>query len=194
MRIFRRLFRCLATVVCALLLALLCLAIAASIRFYGDRQAVSARPTAPTSEAQLRLSDAERQQVAVEFPAYYARTKEQTYLTLAERYQVYSYNEFGDFLAGGGKQADFPFVAAIRNFWGTYFLSLDKSKGEEFNWSYNFVSWVIGINLTVEYGIKFVYENTAGRITQSIAGSDTEADRFIARSWNSYARTMYKTP
>lgn len=129
----------------------------------------------------------------MEFPAYYARRKEQTYLTLAEWYQVYSYNEFGDFLAGGGKQADFPFVIAIGNFWGTYFLSLDKSKGEEFNWPYNFVSWVIGINLTVEYGIKFVYENTAGRITQSIAGSDTEADRFIARSWNGYARTLYQT-
>ena len=58
---------------------------------------------------------------------------------------------------------------------------------------YNFISWVIGINLTVEHGVKFVYENTVGRLTQSIAGSDTEADRFIAKSWNNYAKTLYQT-
>jgi hypothetical protein len=84
-------------------------------------------------------------------------------------------------------------VSAIRSFWSCYFLSLDKSRSEEFNWPYNFVSWVIGINLTVEYGVKFVYENTVGRLTQSIAGSDTEADRFIAKSWNNYAKTLYQT-
>ena len=141
----------------------------------------------------MRLSGAERQSVAREFPAAYSRRKEQTYLTLAEWSQVYSYNEFGDFLARGGRQTDFPFVSAIGNFWSDYFLSLDKSKGEEFNWPYNFVSWVIGINLTVEYGVKFAYESTCGRLTQLIAGSDTEADQFIAKSWNSYAKTLYQT-
>lgn len=194
MKIFRRLLLGLATAVGALVLALLCLAIAASIRFYGDRhQAVSARPAAPATEARLRLSDAERQHIAAEFPVFRSRSKEQTYLTLAEWYQVYSYNEFGDFLASGGKQTDFPFGAAIGNFWSYYWLSLDRSRSEPFNWPYNLVSWVIGINLTVEYGVKFAYENTAGRVTQSIAGSDTEADRFIARSWHSYARALYQT-
>jgi hypothetical protein len=194
MKILRRLFLGLATAVGAFVLALMCLAIVASIRFYSDRdQAISARPAATRTEAHLKVSDAERQRIAAEHPAYYGRRKEQTYLTLAEWTQVYSYNEFGDFLASGGRQTDFPFVSAIRGFWNSYFLSLDKSKSEEFNWPYNFVSWVIGINLTVEYGVKFAYENTVGRLTQSIAGSDTEADRFIAKSWNNYAKTLYQT-
>jgi len=194
MKILRRLFLALATAVGAFVLALLCLSIVASIRFYSDRdQAISTGPAATSSEAHLRISDAERQRIAAEHPAYYSRRKEQTYLTLAEWAQVYSYNEFGDFLASGGRQTDFPFASAIRSFWSSYFLSLDKSKSEEFNWPYNFVSWVIGINLTVEYGVKFVYENTVGRLTQSIAGSDTEADRFIAKSWNNYAKTLYQT-
>jgi hypothetical protein len=193
MKIVRRLILTLATIVCALVLALLSLSIVASIRFYSDRNpAVSAVPVATNSGTSLRLSGAERQSVAREFPAAYSRRKEQTYLTLAEWSQVYSYNEFGDFLARGGRQTDFPFVSAIGNFWSDYFLSLDKSKGEEFNWPYNFVSWVIGINLTVEYGVKFAYESTCGRLTQLIAGSDTEADRFIAKSWNSYAKTLYQ--
>jgi hypothetical protein len=192
MKIARRLFLGLATAFGILVLVLLSLSIVAPVRFYSDRHpAVSADPTATSSEALLKLSDAERLSIAAEYPAAYSRRKEQTYLTLAEWYQVYSYNEFGDFLADGGRQTDFPFGAAIRNFWSTYFLSLDKSKSEEFNWPYNFVSWVIGINLTFEYGIKFAYENTVGRLTQSIAGSNTEADRFIATSWSNYAKTLY---
>jgi hypothetical protein len=194
MRMIRRLFLGLATAVGLFVLAMLSLSIVASIRFYGDRhQVVSAGPLAASPEAGLGPSNAERQGIAAQYPAYYSRKKEQTYLTLAEWYQVYSYNEFGDFLASGGRQTDFPFGAAIQNFWSTYFLSLGKSRSEEFNWPYNFVSWVIGINLTVEYGIKFAYENTVGRLTQWIAGSDTETDKFIAASWNNYAKTLYQT-
>ena len=151
MKLLRRLFWGLATAVGAFVLALLCLAIVASVRFYSDRnQAISERPAATSSEAYPKVSEAERRSIAAEHPAYYSRRKEQTYLTLAEWAQVYSYNEFGDFLASGGRQTDFPFASAIQSFWRSYFLSLDKSKREEFNWPYNFVSWVIGINLTVE--------------------------------------------
>jgi hypothetical protein len=194
MKTFRRAFLLFATAIGALALALLSLAIVASIAFYSDRHpATSTAPVAATSEAHRPLSAAERQSISAEFPAYSSRGREQTYLTLAEWYQVYSYNEFGDFLAGGGRQTDFPFLRAIENFWDTYFLSLRKSRNEEFNWQYNFVSWVIGVNLTIEYGVKFAYENTIGRLTQLLAGSDTEADRFIAKSWNSFAKTLYQT-
>jgi hypothetical protein len=194
MKILRRLFLGLATAVGILVVALLSLSIVASIRFYSDRNpAVSTPSNPPGVGTHLRLSGTERQSIAAEYPVYYSRKKEQTYLTLAEWYQVYSYNEFGDFLARGGRQTDFPFLSAIRNFWGYYFLSLEKSKSENFNWQYNLVSWVIGINLTLEYGIKFVYENTVGRFTQFIAGSNTEADRFIANSWHNYAKTLYQT-
>ena len=192
MRVVRRLFLGLATAMATLALALLSLAIVATIKFYSDRDpALSASPLATGSDAHLRLSRTERQSIATEYPVYFSRGKEQTYLTLAEWYQVYSYNEFGGFLANGGRQTDFPFATAISNFWGCYFLSLEKSRGQEFNWQYNFVSWIIGINLTAEYGVKFAYENTVGRVTQAIAGSNTEADRFIAKSWNSYAKTLY---
>ena len=194
MKIVRRLFLSIVTIAGAVVVALLILSIVASIRFYSGRdQAVSGRFNATSLGSHPRLSDTERQSIAAEYPAYVSRSKEQTYLTLAEWYQVYSYNEFADFLADGGRQTDFPFVTAIRNFWSTYFLSLDKSRSEAFNWQYNFVSWVIGVNLTFEYATKFAYENTVGRITQLIAGSDTEADRFIAGSWSRYAKTLYQT-
>src|SRR5438552_2901853 len=130
MKFVRRLLLGIATIAGAFALALLCLSVVANVRFYSDRdQAISGRPAATNTEKRRGLSDAERQAIVAEYPAYYSRSKEQTYLTLAEWSQVYSYNEFGEFLASGGRQTDFPFVAAIRSFWSAYFLSLDKSKG-----------------------------------------------------------------
>ena len=194
MKIFRRAVLLCVTAFGVLALALSCLAIIASIIFYSDRDPVtSTAPAAANSETRRPLSAAERQSISAEYPDYFSRGREQTYLTLAEWYQVYSYNEFGDFLASGGRQTDFSFLQAIGSFWDTYFLSLRKSRNEEFNWQYNFVAWVIGINLTIEYGVKFAYENTIGRLTQSLAGSNTEADRFIAKSWNGFAKTLYQT-
>jgi hypothetical protein len=194
MKILRRAFLVFVTALGALAFALLSLAIIASITFYSDRQPATSNASAvANSEARRPLSAAERQSIVAEYPDYSSRGREQTYLTLAEWYQVYSYNEFGDFLASGGRQTDFPFLQAIGNFWDTYFLSLRKSRNEAFNWQYNFVSWVIGINLSIEYGVKFAYENTIGRLTQSLVGSDTEADRFIAKSWNGFAKALYQT-
>ena len=135
----------------------------------------------------------EMEKIRSEFPVYGSRKIEQTYLTLPEWYQVYSYNEFGDFLHSGGRQSDFPFLRSSKNFWSYYRLALKESKDEKFNWQYNFVTWVIGANLSAEYFIKSVYENTIGTITQFVSGSDTEADKFIASSWNNYAKRMYQT-
>ena len=194
MKSVRRLLLIVAVILGAFVLALVSLSTIASIRFYSGRDpTIAANPASTNSDTSPRPSVAERQAIAAEYPVYDSRGKEQTYLTLSEWYQVYSYNEFAQFLGHGGRQTDFPFIAGIRSFWSTYFLSLDKSRGQAFNWQYNFVSWLIGINLTIEYGIKSAYENTIGRVTQSIAGSDTEADRFIAASWNRYAATMYQT-
>ena len=187
MKILRRLLFALSTAIGFLVLAVLSLAIVACITFYSDRGPQS------LTGAHSGLSSVERQEIAAEYPAYVSRGKEQTWLTLAEWHQVYSYNEFGDFLASGGRQTDFPFLHEIGSFWDTYFLSLRKSRNEAFHWQYNFVSWLIGINLTIEYSIKSAYENTFGHLTQWLAGSDTGADRFIATSWNSFAGTLYQT-
>jgi hypothetical protein len=57
MKLLRRLFWGLATAVGAFVLALLCLAIVASVRFYSDRnQAISERPAATSSKAYPKVS------------------------------------------------------------------------------------------------------------------------------------------
>ena len=122
MKIVRRLLFSLSVAAGLLALTLLALAIVASNSFYAGRG-----PASPVAAPSV-LSAAERQGIAAEYPDYFGRGREQTYLTLAEWYQVYSYNEFGDFLAGGGRQTDFPFLHAIGSFWDTYFLSLRKSR------------------------------------------------------------------
>jgi flavin reductase (DIM6/NTAB) family NADH-FMN oxidoreductase RutF len=138
------------------------------------------------------VSDSERLEIISEVPLYNSRNIEQTYLTMAEWYMVYSFNEFGDFVQSGGKQTDFPFLMSVKNFWSYYRLSLQKSSEEDFNWQYNFVTWVIGVNFTFEYLVKSFYENTLGSITQFISGSDGEVDAYIANSWHTYAERMYQ--
>lgn len=133
-----------------------------------------------------------REELLAEFPEYGKRHVEQTFLTLPEWYQVYSYNEFGDYLVSGGAQSRFPFLSSIKNFWSYYFIAVRESKDEKFNWQYNFVDWIIGLNLTMEYFIKSVYENSIGGITQLLAGSNSETDHYIAESWNNYAKRMYQ--
>ncbi|MEX2515167.1 MAG: hypothetical protein WD335_03490 [Candidatus Paceibacterota bacterium] len=139
------------------------------------------------------LSESDREEILSEFPEYGSRKIEQTYLTLPEWYQVYSYNEFADYLQQGGYQKDFPFMGSLKNFWSYYRIALGESKDEDFNWSYNFVTWMIGANLSVEYSVKFIYENTVGTFTQLFTRDKTEADIFIANSWNNYAERMYQT-
>lgn len=139
------------------------------------------------------VSKDEKDKIRSEFPTYNSRKIEQTYLTLPEWYQVYSYNEFGEFLNNGGRQSDFPFLRSIKNFWSYYRLALKESEDEKFNWGYNFVTWAIGTNLTAEYFIKSAYENTVGTITQFMSFGDTAVDKFIASSWNNYAKRMYQT-
>lgn len=139
------------------------------------------------------ISASEKSGILSEFPVYGSRSIEQTYLTMPEWYQVYSYNEFADFLQNGGRQTEFPFLRAIKNFWGYYRVALNESRNREFNWQYNFVTWVIGANLTAEYFAKFFYENTIGSFTQFLSRGTTDADKFIAESWNNYAERMYQT-
>jgi hypothetical protein len=52
----------------------------------------------------------------------------------------------------------------------------------------------IGISYSLEYSIKFVYENTIGRITDFINGHNTEEDIYIANSWKSFAESVYQEP
>jgi FAD/FMN-containing dehydrogenase len=132
--------------------------------------------------------------IAEEYPFYISRGQDQTYLTLPEWYMVYSYNELAQHLVEGNSQQSFKYLNAIKTFWKYYGVSKGQTKDAKFNFEYFATIATIGVSYSVEYGIKFVYENTIGRITGIINGHDTSEDKYIAASWEKFAKSVYVNP
>lgn len=53
---------------------------------------------------------------------------------------------------------------------------------------------VIGTSFTVEYGLKGLYEGTAGRIAEYLQGTDTDEDRYAARVAQDYGNFVENRP
>ena len=130
----------------------------------------------------------------------YARPEDDTFLTYAEWYIVWSYQE-----KAGWQQAHlpsgFPFFGAIGQYWSGYCCSYGVVRGRyAFNLGDHLMLVVIGTSFTVEYAIKGAYENTAGRVTEWSSGREpTEEDRYAARVAQDYGifvadRPFYEFP
>ncbi len=143
-------------------------------------------------ESKFKLSTEVSTEIEKEFPFYASRSQEQTYLTLAEWYMVFSYNELAKFLQEGKPQQDFSFINSIKIFWK--YFSLANRKTQKLNVEYFGMLLTIGTSYTIEYGIKSLYENTIGRLTSIVNGHETEEDIFIAKSWDRFAKSVYVEP
>lgn len=130
----------------------------------------------------------------------YARPEDDTFLTYAEWYIVWSYLE-----KAAWQEAHLPsgfrYFGAIRQYWGGYCCSYSVVRGRyPFNFGDHLMLLVIGTSFTLEYGIKGIYENSVGRLTEWIAGDEpVEEDRYAARVARNYGlfvedRPFYEFP
>jgi hypothetical protein len=125
----------------------------------------------------------------------YARPEDDTFLTYAEWYIVWSYREKGAWqqtqLPSG-----FPYFRAIGQYWSGYCCSYGVVHGRyPFNLGDHLMLTVIGTSFTVEYGIKGAYENTVGRLTEWIAGNEqTDEDRYAAHMALAYGAFVQDRP
>lgn len=112
----------------------------------------------------------------------YARPEDDTFLTYAEWYIVWSYQEKAAWQQSH-LPSGFPYFGAIRQYWGGYCCSYRVVRGRyPFNFGDHLMLAVIGTSFTVEYGLKGLYENIVGRLTEWISGWEpTEEDRFAAQ-------------
>jgi hypothetical protein len=119
--------------------------------------------------------------------AGYARPEDDTFLTYAEWYIVWSYQEKAAWQLGHAPSG-FPYFHAIRQYWSGYCCSYGVVRGRyPFNFGDHLMLVVIGTSFTIEYGIKGTYENTVGRITEWLGGREqTEEDRYAARVAQNY--------
>ncbi len=129
----------------------------------------------------------------------YARSEDQTYLTLPEWYIVFSADEYACALKNG-RPSQFPYFASIHQFWSIYDAVKAKTKAEyPYNFRYRLMINVIGTSYTAELFSKGVYENSIGRLTEWIAGDSAPAqnrkvEAFIQETAVDYASFLKQTP
>ena len=125
----------------------------------------------------------------------YARSEDQTYLTLPEWYIVYSSDEYAAFL-GENRPSAFPYFRAIGQFWGSYHNVCAVTREQYgFNTGYHLSLMVIGTSFTIENIVKGLYENTFGRVTEWLSSSElSEEDAYARKVAEEYGAFLHTIP
>lgn len=94
------------------------------------------------------------------------RPPENTFLTFPEWYLVYSPDEYAELIATR-PPSEFPYLGHLGQFWQGYAAMYAATKDDyPFNSDYHVMVMVIGGSTTVEYGMKWLYETTVGRVAE----------------------------
>jgi len=125
----------------------------------------------------------------------YARPEDDTFLTYAEWYIVWSYKEKASWQQSH-LPSGFPYLKAIGQYWSGYCCSYGVVRGRyPFNFGDHLMLTVIGTSFTLEYVLKGAYENTVGRLTEWASGSElTEEDRYAAHVAQDYGSFVQDRP
>ena len=125
----------------------------------------------------------------------YARSEDQTYLTLPEWYIVYSADEYAAFIAKN-PPSQFPYFQAIGQYWRSYYDVCAVTRNQyPFNSGYHLSLAVIGTSFTIENILKGIYENTLGRVTEWLSSSElTEEDAYARRVAKEYGDFIHTIP
>jgi hypothetical protein len=137
----------------------------------------------------------ERPTTAIVTPEDKRRAEEQTFLTFPEWFLVYSPQEYANYVQDR-PPSRFPFLGHLGQFWQGYWMSYQATKDAyPFNGSYHLMVMVIGTSTTVEYGLKWAYEATAGRLSESSRRHEmTAEDRLNAAIAREYADFLDREP
>lgn len=125
----------------------------------------------------------------------YARPEDDTYLSYAEWYIVWSYQEKADFqqehLPSG-----FPYFGAVRQYWGSYCCISRLTRGKyPFNGGEQVMLVVIGTSFSAEYILKSAYEKTIGRVSEWTSGGQrVEEDEYAYKVAREYADFVHIRP
>ena len=124
----------------------------------------------------------------------YFREEAPTFLTLPEWYIVYSTEEYARFLEAR-PPSQFPYFAAIRQYWSYYADVCRATKGVyRFDTGVHLMLGVIGSSFSAENAIRGAYERAVGRFTELLGGYHTEEDAFARRTAREYGAFMPTLP
>jgi hypothetical protein len=115
------------------------------------------------------------------------RPADQTFLTYPEWFLVFSPAEQAAYYKTH-TATNFPYLTHIHQFWKSYRIVKKQIRGNyKYNLGYHFMIKVIGYSATFEYGVKSLYENTIGRLSDlGDHGTLTEEDTFYSKYTQEY--------
>ncbi len=124
----------------------------------------------------------------------YYRNPNTTYLALPEWYIVYSAEEYATVLEQS-LPSQFPYFGAIKDYWNQHEVVTTLTADTPINSDYRTVLSVIGWSFTLENVVKGLYENTAGKIFELLAGNTPVAeDLYAAKIARDYGTFLYDYP
>lgn len=125
----------------------------------------------------------------------YQRAEEQTVLTVPEWYLVFNPKEYSDFLEAGNNPSEFPFYASIDEYWKLYDRSIKLCEDAyPENAEYITMLQIIGVSVTLEYGLKLIYENTIGRVFSWFSEPQmSPEEQTIIEAQRAYSDFIYHT-
>lgn len=123
------------------------------------------------------------------------RTETRTLMTYPEWHIVHAYDDYGRVISSGDPH-EFGFLRAIGGFWSSLCtLSADASSMGEVDGATKQMVYVIGVSFTAELLLKAAYEETFGRLTAILRGTErSPLDRLSAEQAVDYARFLQQVP
>ena len=144
-----------------------------------------------TAEKPIIQTDATSSQATNTDPRNYSRTLS----TFPEWYIVYSAQEYSDFTARGGRPSQFPYFAAIQQYWDALDAIKISLDGTEIDPESLSVLQVIGISFTIEYGIIGAYEKTIGLAFELLNFNKKTTEDYTTDSIaEQYSDSLLQTP
>jgi len=124
----------------------------------------------------------------------YKRPEESTFLTYPEWAIVYAARDYAAFVEDRS-ESDFPYLAYIGRFWQDYATVARAAAEYPFNAQNHLMLVVIGTSHTIEHGLQWAWENTAGRLgAWAAGGAKTPQDVHLAETVAEYAAFLDQVP
>ena len=121
------------------------------------------------------------------------RPEARTWLTYPEWHIVYSAESFGRHLKSK-PPSSYPYWRDIKGFWSSYCDLNRTTRGMDGAGDAKVMIYTIGASFTAELGIKMLYENSIGRLSEWVGGWHSQDDLYAARVQRKYAAFMHETP
>jgi len=150
----------------------------------GTMPAMTARHLAANLPAEVRI--------ALDSVKGYSRKEASEYLTHPEWDLVYGSEAYARWLEQAKRPSGFPYVGSVGTFWRSYAGTYEAAKDRYgVDMGTHVMLNVIGVSTAIEYGLKGLYENTIGRLTEwNMPAGGTAEDRYAAKVARDYAKLI----